>query len=1022
MKKTLIVLLTAVLSISMLFVSCSNEAKFDETVQIGFSSASVRGLIASQDIPGANNLYWFYKAAKTPGKEGVNINYGAQSKWTPVKVDAKGLTPEGSNGLITLAQGRWDFELQGRKFAADESTAVYQGSTSNVLIVKNGETVNSITVPVSQLATGTGTVLLSKDITVKSNDSSISGYKPTSYKYSLSGKNEWTTVSNADFSNDITLSLPAATYDFVVMYDRVDDRNTIIYASAPITITVSANITTKMRGSLEVEKTTGQFGVEVVGSTATAPVTPSATESKTVVVPISPSKEQGTKTTVTLPENSISGETSNVKLTVKTLTSNEVYNDNQFTVSEGKAALAGISLTLVGTNNGTETEINSFNNNYVTIETIIEKNLSNVVVRYNGTGYQPVCNNDSGNPSNVADDLDSNDSYVYGYSSKTGRLVFKTNHFSDYYIEADPVCEIGDVKYASIHDAVDNASDCATIKLLENISMNLSSEDSCISIDNKKITIDGSNKTITLTANTAESKTYGIFITGSDSSKIVTIKNATINTTNLERAIRTEGNIGVVIKECTITTNGCGIHVKGENEVEINNTAITVTVIDNATYAAHLRTAVMVGGEEANVTVNGCTINAVNEDKTNDKNTMCKGLYVGSLSKNAIITANNTSVSADYSIAIDGAQNDHTSFEGKPTQIVINSGEYSGLFGSPSGLSYKSLTINGGIFSGITDLNSFNGKDDDIAKLVISGGTFDINPSDYVPSGYIATKVGDNYFVHKENEAVVTTAAELKAILTEFTHAGSGNSTVTIASDIQLAEGETWTPASIDGYNGAGVITIKGENHTIKGLKAPLLAGGFAGNSGIVINDLTLEDSNIDDTYADQGLGGFICSIDSMPRIELNNCHLKKSSIISTNGARVGGLIGWTAGYNNPNDGPVRTYVTVTNCSVEDTIITAKGSVGGIIGHAGNNPATYHTITGCSVTGTTLNSTDDGDWRVGVVVGTANVGEVTISGITESGNTLTQTGKTAPEHSNLYGRFVPDNTGKLTIGGVDITK
>lgn len=173
---------------------------------------------------------------------------------------------------------------------------------------------------------------------------------------------------------------------------------------------------------------------------------------------------------------------------------------------------------------------------------------------------------------------------------------------------------------------------------------------------------------------------------------------------------------------------------------------------------------------------------------------------------------------------------------------------------------------------------------------------------------------------------------------------------------------------------------------------------------------------------ADQGLGGFICSIDYMPKIELVNCHLKNSKITSTGGARVGGLIGWTSGYNNPNDGPVDTYVTVTNCSVENCTITAAGSVGAIIGHVGSNPATYHTITGCTVTNTTLSSTDDGNWRVGVVVGTANIGEVNITGTTQSGNSLAQTGKIAPEHSDLYGRFVPYDTGKLTIDGVVITQ
>ena len=159
-----------------------------------------------------------------------------------------------------------------------------------------------------------------------------------------------------------------------------------------------------------------------------------------------------------------------------------------------------------------------------------------------------------------------------------------------------------------------------------------------------------------------------------------------------------------------------------------------------------------------------------------------------------------------------------------------------------------------------------------------------------------------------------------------------------------------------------------------------------------------------------------------MPKIELNNCHLTNSTITSTGGARVGGLIGWSAGYNDPNNGPVDTYITIKNCSVENCNITAKGSVGAIIGHAGNNPATYHTIEACTVKGTTLNSTDDGGWRVGVVVGTANVGEVTISNITSENNTLAQTGKGAPAgQSDLYGRFVPGTTGKLTIDGAAIS-
>ena len=315
------------------------------------------------------------------------------------------------------------------------------------------------------------------------------------------------------------------------------------------------------------------------------------------------------------------------------------------------------------------------------------------------------------------------------------------------------------------------------------------------------------------------------------------------------------------------------------------------------------------------------------------------------------------------------------------------------------------------------------------AKINITGGQFvAFDPADCVSEGPHTNFVADGYMsveaeegvwtVVRGTKPVVMTTAELRATLTAFTSAGSGDNVIEIGKDIVLKEGETWTPVKVDGYHGAGVVTVLGNGHKISGLNAPLFAGGFAGNSGIIVKDLTLDGVKINDATSDQGIGAFVCNVDSMPTIELDNCHLTNSEMISTGGARVGGLIGWTSGYNKPNDGPVNTYIKITKCSVEGCTISAKGSVGGIIGHAGGNPATYHTISDCTVKNCVLTSTDDGGWRVGVVVGTANVGELSINNITESGNTITQTGKTAPVHSNLYGRFVPGTTGKLVIDGV----
>ena len=423
-------------------------------------------------------------------------------------------------------------------------------------------------------------------------------------------------------------------------------------------------------------------------------------------------------------------------------------------------------------------------------------------------------------------------------------------------------------------------------------------------------------------------------------------------------------------------------------------------------------------GKEVTLDLNGKTIK-------NNSNSVALDVY-GSL----VINGEGT---------VDGGEGgDNVAVWSRPGgKLTINGGTYTvGADANGSGNSTIYTTggdviINGGTFSTAAKYGgrywTINKQNGSTGKVEIYGGTFPgfdpANPNtddaaSYLAPGYISVETNGVWTVVRGTKPVVMTTAELRATLTAFTSAGSGDNIIEIGKDIVLKEGETWTPAKVDGYHGAGVVTVFGNGHKISGLNAPLFAGGFAGNSGIVVKDLTLDGVKINDATSNLGIGAFVCDVDSMPTIELDNCHLTNSEMISTGGARVGGLIGWTSGYNKPNDGPVDTYIKITKCSVEGCTISAKGSVGGIIGHAGCNPATYHTISDCSVKNCVLTSTDDGGWRVGVVVGTANVGKLTINNITESGNTITQTGKTAPEHSNLYGRFVPGTTGELVIDGV----
>ena len=326
------------------------------------------------------------------------------------------------------------------------------------------------------------------------------------------------------------------------------------------------------------------------------------------------------------------------------------------------------------------------------------------------------------------------------------------------------------------------------------------------------------------------------------------------------------------------------------------------------------------------------------------------------------------------------------------------------------------IEANGTGISG--DFNITAQKDAEAAKneFNITAGTFagEINNDYLAPGANFDATTGEvkMSYVAKIGDTEYPTLADAFAAANK-----TGDTVIELLDDINMT-GKSWTPVSVDGYNGQGVITLNGNGKTITGLSAPLFAGGFAGKSGIVIKDLTIADADINDTTNDQGIGAFINCVDSMTRIELDNCHLKNSKIVSTGGARVGGLIGWTSGYNKPNDGPVDTKVTLTNCSVENVTIEAKGSVGGLIGHAGANPATYHTITGCTVKDSTLKCTEMGkSWRVGDLVGTANVGQVTVDAATSaSQNILTQeNASTQKPEGNIFGRKEVGTAGLVII-------
>ena len=393
---------------------------------------------------------------------------------------------------------------------------------------------------------------------------------------------------------------------------------------------------------------------------------------------------------------------------------------------------------------------------------------------------------------------------------------------------------------------------------------------------------------------------------------------------------------------------------------------------------------------EGNHVHSGISINNIDVQGTRKVGGVVGSLLYGVSLRDSSYSDGGVSSNADSNYVNDSKS------KGKGIYIGGIVGEFSGDTGQAkceiSGCTASNVTVNGPIVDNLGEI--YGGTRNDASHLTESNNTYE----------------------NVVCETVVDSPESLKSALLDAADAHSGDTLISIESDLDMTDAD-WVPITVDGYYGAGVVTIEGNEHRITNLDAALFKGGFAGSSGIVIRDLTISGSEITDSTNTEGVGAFIESVDSMEVIVLENCHLIDSTITSSNGARVGGLIGWTSGHVD-----VHTKVTVTGCSVVGCTITANGSVGSLIGHAGTNPYTMTEVENCIVKGCTLTSTDAGDWRVGVAVGTANVGETIISDITSEGNTLSQIDKTAPDgQSDLYGRFVPGDTGSLIIDGSSVS-
>lgn len=233
----------------------------------------------------------------------------------------------------------------------------------------------------------------------------------------------------------------------------------------------------------------------------------------------------------------------------------------------------------------------------------------------------------------------------------------------------------------------------------------------------------------------------------------------------------------------------------------------------------------------------------------------------------------------------------------------------------------------------------------------------------------------------------ITFVVSATALATELTP--DANGVITLTRDYTVTG--NWTSLAL-----SGTVTIEGNNHTIKGINQPLVAG--TGGINITVNDLTISESVIGIATVENGLGtaAFISYIDHSGKASFTNCHLFESKV--TGNKRAAALLAFSEA----------SEVSIKNCSVVKCELTSVGGAAGLVAYTHSTT----TVENSKVENTIVEATEDRTSKTalaGAVIGTVNA-NTTFTNVTVSGNTVKNNG--ADAHSDMVGRVV---SGTLTV-------
>lgn len=264
--KHLVVLISLILVFGLL-VSCSNEARVEEsTATVSFGKIDgERALSSSVGIPGAEDLYW--KVTATKKDSGLNRGSGEH-----------GLGENGSKGIsnnvkIVLSLGQWEFTLSGyTDEAMTAESKIYEGKKTETLYKNDSKNIN-VEVAFCGGTSGSGNVKLS-DVILSNASTSVAdklfvevfNADDEMVSEKLVTSTTFTKDTNNKFSGDIlpgttTAGLTPGVYKFRFTLQK-DDMSAV--TSLTRYVVVLQGRTTTITGDLAEDQVNISFSVTIL--------------------------------------------------------------------------------------------------------------------------------------------------------------------------------------------------------------------------------------------------------------------------------------------------------------------------------------------------------------------------------------------------------------------------------------------------------------------------------------------------------------------------------------------------------------------------------------------------------------------------------------------------------------------------------------------------------------------------------------------------------------------------------------